>query len=259
MKMNLMKLKTFFALVLQLAILFISGCRDINPSFYTIKLPIAPEPWVSLLGEPSWRIEWLNPDGYKQTADILPGSSFNVEIPATWANPVTAYPYWSKHNLIPGLFKPAGAIFPFDVSSGNGKNELILSWEAGIDAVFYWELALANKGNYSRIPANFNWIRFRELFKTEALSEAVCKDPWLVNWRSVAEKTTANNFDKRRLVPEASASRVFPVPLSSWYGTSPFSSSINGSAFPVRPGINVWISSEGILRVNMDAWVFIEW
>jgi len=239
-------------MVLLLAgIIFAGSCRDITPSSYSLNLPELPEHWVSLLGKPQWRIEWVDPDGNKQTADHIPGE---IEIPNTWANPVTAWPHWPKHNLIPGFFKPAGALFPFDAKD----NCLNLTWEAGVDTVFYWELANANEGNYSRLPANFNWLRFRELFTAEILSEAVCKDPWLVDWRSAAEKTVSNNFDRRRLVPEKTESAAFDVPECPWYGTSPFAQPIF-FVFPVRSGINVWISSEGILRVNGDVSIFIEW
>ena len=240
-----------FVLVIQLA-----GCDDLFLSGYELELPKLPESWVSLLGEPNWRVEWVDPGGWKQTKDIISGESLKIGIPVTWTNPVSAWPYWPEYNLIPGIFKPAGALFPFDV---NG-NSLHLTWEAGPDTVFYWELALANDGNYSRIPANFDWPRFRELFNG-LLDEAVSEDPWLVDWRSIAERTVSGNFDRRRLVPEAVQLKPFPVPAGPWYSSSPFTGPLtfevgNPPVFPVRSGINVWISAEGILRVNGNAWVF---
>jgi len=246
----------FFALALQLF-----GCGDRFPSEYGLEMPTPPSPWVSLLGDPHWRVEWLNPDGVKQTADFPPGAGIAVEIPATWANPVTAWPFWPSHNLIPGLFKPAGAIFPIDVDGGR----LRLSWEAGPYTVYYWELALANEGDMSRVPANFDWLRFRELFREGILTEEVCEDPWLVDWRSVAEKTIASGFDRRRLVKAAAESVIIPVPAGTWYGASPFAKPLffeenEAPAFPVRSGgVNVWVSEAGILRVNGKAWVFKEW
>jgi hypothetical protein len=268
MKTYIFKTKTVLSVLLLAGVLLAGGCRDIMPSGYTINLPELPEHWVLLLGKPSWHIEWVDPDGQKQSYDTPRDNSLKlqikceIEIPQTWASPVTAWPYWPEHNLIPGFFKPAGALFPFD-ADGNEKC-LNLTWEAGVDTVFYWELALANENNFSRLPANFNWPRFRELFTDGVLNEAVCKDPWIVNWRSAAEKTVINNFDRRRLVPEKTVSTVVPVPEGSWYGTSPFAQPLffgreTYPVFPVRPGINVWISSEGILRVNGNVWIFIEW
>jgi len=251
MKTSLFRLTVLFVIVVQ----FFS-CDDLSVSSYKVELPKTLEYWVSLLGEPNWCVEWVDPGGWKQVKDIKPGEDLKIEIPVTWTNPITAWPYWPEHNLIPGLFKPAGALFPFDV---NG-NSLCLTWEAGPDTVFYWELALANEGDYSRIPANFDWPRFRELFDG-LLGEAVCEDPWLVNWRSVAERTVSSNFDRRRLVPEAVELKPFPVPAGPWYGSSPFAGPLifeegKQPVFPVRSGFNVWISAEGILRVNGNAWVF---
>jgi len=237
----------------------LGSCADRFSSGYVLELPEVPEPWVSLLGQPGWRIEWFDSGGGKKIMDIPQGSGMEIEIPVTWANPVTASPYWQNYNLNPGLFKPAGAIFPFDA---NGSR-LCLSWEGGADAVFYWELLLAERQGNSNLPGNFDWPRFRALFKEGTLSEEVCENPWLVNWRSVAEKTALNGFDRRRLVSETAVYKTFPVPSGSWYGTSPFSKPLvfeEGElpAFPVSSGINVWISSEGILKVNGDVWVFKE-
>jgi len=219
-----------------------------------LKLPAPPEAWVSLLGEPSWQVEWTGTDGESRRAELKSGENLEVEIPITWTNPIIARPYWPNRNLSPGIFMPAGALFPFDVK----KDTIRLTWEAGHDAVFYMELAVLDGKKDSKIPANFDWPRFRELFKSGGLSEEVCKDPWLIDWRSAAEKTMSGNFDKRRLVPEKTEQIAIPVPSGSWYGTSPFASPItaeNGVGFfPVRSKTDVWVSSNGILQANNNTW-----
>jgi hypothetical protein len=237
-------------------ILWLAGCREAFPTRYSLELPQVPETWVSLLGKPWWRIEWVTSGGERRKCDIAPWGQIEIEPPLTWTNAVIAWPWWPEHSLIPGFFRPAGCLFPYDTGSGT----LRLSWEAGPDAVFYWEMAYANGGNALRVPSNFDWPRFRELFKTDALNEAVRNDPWLANWRYIAEKTVESGFDRRRLVPEASVSLNIPVSGGPWYGTSPFSEPLSFSRgenplFPVRPGVNVWVSSEGILRCNGKAWV----
>jgi hypothetical protein len=249
-----MKFNFFLFPALILFPLFVC-CGELTPSSYTIIPPPLPEEWVSLLGEPHWRLEWLDKNGTRRTADILPGKSAEIEIPVTWANPVAAWPYWPGHNLPSGIFKPAGAIFPFDVDG----NKLCLSWKAGVDTVFYWELALASRQNTAKFPSNFDWPRFRELFNDETLNEAVRNDPWLVDWRSVAEKTISSSFDKRRLIPEAVESVSISAGSGPWYGTSPFREPLyfdenEKPVFPVHSGLNVWISHEGILRVSGKAW-----
>jgi len=254
MRLLIFRLTTVIIMSLQIVC-----CGDFLPSMYILEFPRIPEPWVSLLGEPYWRLEWFDPDGKKHTADILPGKTAEIELPTTWTNPVAAWPYWSSYGLNPGLFKPAGAIFPLDVSG----EHLRLSWKAGPDAVFYRELALANRQNISKMPAYFDWHRFRELFKSEKLNEAVRKDPWLVDWRSVAEKTVNSSFDQRRLVPQSAEFLNVPVSSGLWYGTSPFEEPLyfkNGETpvFPVRPGLNLWISAKGILRINGKTWMFRE-
>lgn len=208
------------------------------------------------MGEPFWRLEWLDVNGQLKHAVILHGQSPEVTIPVTWANPVIAWPFWHEHDLIPGQFMPAGALFPHDTA---GK-KLILSWEAGADAVFYRELAFAYEGNTARLPAYFDWLRFRELFADGTLSEAVRQDPWLVDWRSLAERTVNSGFDRRRLTPEPVISKPIPVPSGTWYGTSPFAEPLifaegETPVFPVRSGINIWISSEGILRSTPETWI----
>jgi len=253
MKNSNFKLTIVFVLALQLIC-----CRDLCPSKFVLNLPKPPEIWVSLLGEPCWRIEWFAPNGQKQTADLQSTGNFEVELPVTWTNPVIAWPYWPVHNLNPGLFMPAGAFFPFNIE----ENTLHLSWETGPDVVFYMELALAcvKEQNPSKTPSNFDWPRFRELFHDETLSMEVREDPWLVNWRSAAEKTVSANFDKRRLVPEKTEPINIPVPPGTWYGTSPFAKPLLFEdavvTFQTRPGINLWVSADGILRVNGKTWVF---
>jgi hypothetical protein len=237
-------------------ILWLAGCGGTFPTRYSLELPQAPETWVSILGSPWWRIEWVSSDGQTLRKDIAPGERLEIEPPVTWTNAVLAWPWWPESGLIPRFFRPAGGLFPYDT---DGRT-LRLSWEAGPDAVFYWELAYANSDNTTRIPANFDWPGFRELFTPDLLKEAVCDDPWLVDWKYVAEKTVESGFDRRRLVPEASELVNIPVPGDTWYGTSPFAEPLSFARgeiplFPVRPGINVWVSSEGILRCNGKAWV----
>ena len=252
MRLLIFRLTTALIMSLQLVC-----CGDFLRSGYIPELPQPPEPWVSLLGEPHWRLEWQDSEGRKRIADILPGETVEIELPTTWTNPVTAWPYWPGYNLNPGLFRPAGALFPLDVSG----EHIRLSWKAGVDTVFYQELAVSNKKNISKMPAYFDWPRFRELFSSEKLKESVRKDPWLIDWRSVAEKTINSNFDQRRLVPETAVSTAIPVPSGPWYGASPFEEPLyfmegKPTVFPVRPGLNVWISTEGILRINGKTWMF---
>ncbi|MCL2211930.1 MAG: hypothetical protein FWB95_08420 [Treponema sp.] len=257
-----MKILYFKLTILFVALALLLSCADRFPSCYKLEFPQTPEPWVSLLGEPHWRLEWLDVNGQKQVKDYPPCGSQNqieLELPVTWTNPVTAWPYWQEQNIFPGQFKPAGALFPFDVND----DYLSLSWKAGPDAVFYWEMASANGENQSKKPANFDWQRFRELFSSKTLDEAVCEDPWLVSWRFVAEKTITSNFDRRRITAETAVPLSIPVSEGPWYRNSPFAKPVLAEkgeipVFPVCSGVNVWVSTGGILRVNGKTWILTE-
>lgn len=50
------------------------SCADRFSAGYVLELPDVPEPWVTLLGEPDWRIEWLNAEGQKMLMDIPAGN-----------------------------------------------------------------------------------------------------------------------------------------------------------------------------------------
>ena len=256
MKTFIFKLTTVFALALQL-----TCCGDILPSRYALQLPKVPESWLSLLGEPCWRIEWLSPSGEKQTMDVQDASEPEIELPISWVSPVSAFPYWTDHKIAPGVFKPAGALFPFDVEGGH----LRLSWSAGADTVFYWELALANEGNYSRSPSNFDWLRFRELFTSgTTVASTIREDPWIVDWRDSAEKTIRSGFRTSYIRAEATSPKTIPATPGPWYGTSPFAKPLffeedEALIFPVRSGVNLWFCADGILKVNGNVSMFIEW
>jgi len=80
-KFNL-KQTAIFAFVLQFACRFLGGCGEICPSGYDLKLPKAPQSWVSILGQPHWRIEWIDSDGVQKVKYVPPDSSPEIEIPA---------------------------------------------------------------------------------------------------------------------------------------------------------------------------------
>jgi len=176
---------------------------------------------------------------------------WNISLPQTWASAVSAFPFWPEKGIGPGIFKPAGAIFPYDASGGS----LILSWQGGVDSVLYWELARA----YG-LPMNFNWPRFRRLFDDPSLNAEVRADPWLADWADIAAKIVKSGFDKRRLVPEARSALEVQVAPGPWIGVSPFSGPLIFEATPVfsvRSTADTWVSKEGILRCNSKTWIFI--
>jgi hypothetical protein len=215
-----------------------------------------------------------------------------ISLPPTLVSAVSALPFWPDRGIVPGIFKPAGAIFPFDASG----RSLVLSWQGGVDANLFGERAQAYQGTeeesvppeetqtetetaemaamewrvmewrtagvraVSRLPWNFNWPRFRQLFDDPTLNAEVRADPWLADWHGIAEKIVKSGFDKRRLVPEARSSLQIPVNYGPWIGASPFAFPLffeTTPVFPVRPTADTWVSAEGILRCNAETWILL--
>ena len=244
--------------------LLLSGCgADLTSSRYDLELPEIPPAWASVLGSPQWKIEWLNPGGEKTAIWAENGQKPEISLPQTWASAVTAWPSWPDKGIAPGTFKPAGAVFPFDAK----EQTLVLSWRGGVDSVLYWELAKAagdvlSQRAAARLPCNFNWPRFRELCNDPAVNAQIRADPWLADWPSIAAKTIASGFDKRRLVPEATGEITVPVSAGPWIGVSPFAPPLLFSALPSFPAgrhVSTWVSAQGILRCTAEAWILAEW
>jgi hypothetical protein len=244
--------------------LLVSGCgRNPADPGYTLGLPDLPPAWTELLGSPQWRIEWISPEGRRESR--VTAGSIDVTLLQDWASPVAAWPFWPDKGIAPGIFRPAGALFPFD-AAGAAVN---LSWRGGVDAFLYWELAsacAAGTGTEAalRQPWNFNWPRFRELFEDPALSEKLSGDPWTVDWKTAAAKIVSSGFDKRRIVPETREEAAIPVPPGPWIGVSPFAppfffSEGERPVFPAGAQPGSWFSPAGILRCTSDAWILIPW
>jgi len=251
--------------------LFLNNCGEaLTDSGFVLEFPVIPQAWEEVLGSPSWRIDWVNEEGRKESRTVPGNGECSISLPQTRAIAVTASPFWPEKGLGPGIFKPAGAIFPYDASG----RSLILSWRGGVDASLYWELARACDGAsdgvagqeekraaVARVPENFNWPRFRRLFDDPTLNAEVRADPWLADWSGIAVKIVKSGFDKRRLVPEARGDLTVPVGPGPWVGVSPFAGPLvfeNTPVFPVREVTDTWVSGEGILRCNSETWIFIK-
>ena len=239
---------------------FLHGCGEsLVDSRYVVRMPELPPAWEALLGEPHWQVEWLNGEGRKEAATVKGNGGMAISLPPTWVSAVSAAPFWPDTGLGPGIFKPAGAIFPFDASGNN----LALSWQGGVDANLYWEFIAASGGegqNPLRLPWNFNWPRFRLLFDDPTLNADVRADPWLADWGVIAAKIVQSGFDKRRLVPEARSDMEIPVNPGPWIGASPFAAPLLFEAvpvFPVRSTADTWVSAGGILRCNTKTWILL--
>jgi hypothetical protein len=262
--------------LLIIGVLFLTGCETpILDSGFDLAAPPVPPAWVETLGPPAWRVQWINGRGEWEGMEIISPwggtvgqsgaarSGFGGDLPVSGASPVLAWPFWPDLGILPGDFRPAGAIFPFDVSG----RDLILSWEGGVAAFFYRSLAEAAGAGSSkaRQPGNFDWPRFRELLRDPALKESFLADPWTADWKLIARETVESGFEKRRLVSVPRNELALPVHPGPWISSSPFPAPLffgeDPPVFPAPPGIepDTWYSAQGILRCAGNAWIFIPW
>ena len=242
--------------------LFLLGCqeRPIRSEFRPV-LPELPGHWQELLGQAHWRIEWLNGDGSWQNLELAPGiEAPQLNLVNEWVSAVIAWPYWPEWDLHPGLMRPSGAIFPWDVSG----SILRLSWMGGVDAILWKELGIAAAWSEQtqRQPWNFDWPRFREVLSSGNINEEVKKDPWLADWSSIAQRTVQAGFDSRRLVPRASTELVIEELGGRWVGGSPFAPPVNAPEqgpleLKVYDNTETWVSAQGILKCSVSGWLFL--
>ncbi|MDR2807830.1 MAG: hypothetical protein LBB43_02355 [Spirochaetaceae bacterium] len=241
------------------------SCTEILPPSYRVVLPALPDTWKGILSTPRWRIEWINQTGAKEYLDYDgTGAYVDIAVMQEWTTPILAYPYWPGSGLLPGVMKPAGALFPFDVDVEGGA--IVLSWSGGIDATLYHELA-AHAGTektkaFSRLPVYFNWVGFRELRSGDTLKEEVRADLWQVDWQALGARFVQSGFDRRALVLQARKKMLFPVAPGPWIGVSPFAPALEYKegaliAF-LSAGANTFVSSAGLLRCTEEAWILVE-
>ncbi|MDR0877529.1 MAG: hypothetical protein LBN21_05710 [Treponema sp.] len=235
----------------------------------SLELPALPPAWAELLGAPHWRIEWISPEGKALTRIWADAGAPEIDLPQTLANPVSAWPFFPDRGIPAGLLRPAGAVFPFDAAGEKSRTAVLrLGWQGGIDAALYRELAAAVRDGSSaqaaRIPQNFDWKRFRELFSDPEIPDAVRADPWIVDWKAAAEKIVKSGFNKRSITAGEKADTPVPVSRGPWFGSSPFASPLSfeegtAPAFPADKNTAVWFSGEGLLKVNTSAWLLTKW
>ena len=256
-----------------------AGCRSpIMPSSYTLELPEIPRHWSEVLGRPCWRLEWKNRDGSTGRA-FYDGGPYTVNVPPEWPVPFLAWPFWPEREggpNEPGMFRPAGALYPFDVD----KNSLRLTWGGGVDAFFYRALeeaaaaaaaasaaasATSPSGtvNPLRQPGFFDWPRFRAVMDSGAPPE-IHADPWLVSWKTAAEKTIASSFRTSYIKAEERSVREITLPSGGpWIAASPFRPAEDwqaGECVQLALGITpeVWVCPGGMMVLSKDAQLWVQ-
>ena len=239
--------------------MFASCGEPVIRESYRITFPDLPEAWMEVLGEASWHAEWVGEEGGLCSVEVAPGGTAYADLAQGWTSPVSAWPYWPDKGIRHGVMKPAGALFPLDVAG----DSIELTWHGGVDAVFFRELAALN--SEKRLPHNFNWRRFRELFSGGVLSEDILLDPWLADWKTVAARTAMSGFDRRRINSRKLTSISLTAPASGpWIGTSPFMRAGDwekGETVTIKTGeaVDSYFCPSGVLRCSPDAWNWVNY
>jgi hypothetical protein len=261
----------FFVLILANGALTFVACDGdpVIPREYTVDFPALPVSWGELMGNPHWRLVWLNPQGVPQVMETDGGGKTAITSVLEWATPVLAFPFWPGRGIRPGEMRPAGGLFPFDAPG----NTLRLSWQGGVEAWFYRELAAAldaeAAGQGKRRPEYFDWPRFRALLQSEAVPNAVREDPWRADWRGIAAETVKSGFDRRRIKVQPEEELLVPrealgettISGVPFFGPSPFAGPLfpepgAGFRFMVTLRSDTYVSPGGILRVSKGAWIW---
>ena len=249
-------------------LVLLAACENgpIRPSYRPV-LPELPEHWKEILGEPHWRLEWIGGGGAWHERELSPGQAPpSIPLMPEWPTPVLAWPFWPGRELLPGMMRPAGAIFPWDACG----DTFGLSWQGGVHALFWKELALAERPSAPesasaarRLPWYFDWPRFRELLESENIPEAVREDPWLADWKSIAGRTVQSGFDRRRIVSRKFTELSVPIPGlgGRWIGSSPFAQPLDATAdgslrLSITDTTDTWVSSGAVLKASSAGWVW---
>lgn len=251
----------FFTLLTGLTL---GSCENqLLPSDYQAELPPLPPEWENILGTPRWRVEWINPDGEIKALETNISTISGLDIMVEWTTPVIAYPFWPERDIAPGIFRPAGALFPFDAE----KSRVPLSWRGGVDAWVYLCLRNARGADDvgNRQPHYFDWPRFRLLMESADISEEVRLDPWLTDWQDVAIRTVQSGFDRRRIKSAPREDLMVTIPQSGLYlGTSPFQAprfleKDETALFPVTGKVDTYATNQGLLRCTQGVWLWMPW
>ena len=217
MKTPLFYLIALFGLVVSFSL---TACGpSLLPEYYQVQLPPLPLTRMEVLGQPQWRLEWYDSSGKFQQKEIS-GNTAKISILYEWPSAVLAWPYWPEKKLAAGYFYPAGALFPLDTRG----DTIILNWRAGPEAYFYRELDTIRGLNLNnRLPEYFDWKRFRTLLR-EGTQEELRRDPWLANWKHIAENTLRSGFRSSLLRADTRINTEVTIPHEGpWFGASVFS------------------------------------
>jgi len=204
--------KLALALVILSPALAVASCSAAEPfgllSIHSIWITTPPLPSAAaFLGEGSFRISWRGAGGRIEEKEIHAGGSFKILLPRGEAQAILAIPYVGER-----AFKPAGALYPSQISLGGtdeaAMDSLRISFETGWLAAL-WRM-LEDEGYR---PELFDFDRL------EAEMEKHPGDPWRIAPGGVAGALAAGHFRSSFLDPGKTFEAYLPM-TSPWISES---------------------------------------
>jgi hypothetical protein len=232
-----------------LSILLVCWSCAFDPEIDELRLrfPRLPDSWRETGADFRFELSYRDDSGKELRLDAAPGETRAASI-GRRAQVFVARPY-VRGFIETGILKPAGAVYPEEVSG----RELSLTWEGGPGAE---TAALLAKAGYP--IGSFDWRRFR----AEALARA--GDPWRLDPVSCARSVLEGGFSSSCLSPEPLVPTAVPLPGGGLFpaGTilasgSPFAPAArcDGSASVgtfCRPGVQYLFNARWMIAFSVE-------
>ena len=203
----------------------IDGCDVFGPSDrVTIRLPEPPAHWQCAFPRLSFELEYPGPGGELCVAGPFAwGERVAVACSKVANGAFLAWPLTGDDRR--RFLRPAGGLYPLGVRSGEGGDELGLTWADGCLAVVMLRLAVAGRN-----PAFVNADRLGGYLAAEP-------DPWCWDLTHIEERLAGGGFTARDIERLPTMDAVVQPGEGEWFLETPF-----GALLAAAPG--------GVLEVS---------
>jgi hypothetical protein len=197
----------------------IDGCDVFGPSDrVTVRLPEPPPHWLSAFPGLSFELEYPGPGGELCVAGPFRwGERVTVACSKEANGAFLAWPLAGDDRR--RLLRPAGGLYPDCVGSGEGGDELDLTWVDGCLAVVMLRLAVAG-----RDPALVNAARLGGYLAAEP-------DPWRWDLTRIEERLAEGGFTAADIERLPTTDAVVRTGEGEWFLETPF-----GGLLAAAPG-----------------------
>jgi hypothetical protein len=188
----------------------IDGCDVFGPTArVTVRLPEPPPHWLRAFPRLSFELEYPGPDGEVCAIGPFPwGTRVTVACSKEANGAFLAWPLAGDERR--RLLRPAGGLYPLCVQSGEGGDELCLTWTDGCLAVVMLRLVVAG-----RDPALVNAARLGGYLAAEP-------DPWRWDLTRIEQQLADGGFSARDIDRLPTTDAVLTPGEGDWFLETPF-------------------------------------